>query len=1114
MNWRLGLDLGTNSIGWSVFSIDKSKVPSELVDLGVRIFSDGRDPKSKEPLAVERRTARGQRKIIYRRKIRRRKTFRLLQSQGLFPAEKEASQKIKSLDPWYLRVEALDRKLEPYELGRALFNLSVRRGFKSNRKDGSEKILEKNSSGDNLSQSEKINKLNTAIAESGARTLGEFLWISKEKNGGLRFAPGRMPYYPLRKMYEDEFKAIKEVQKEYYPGIAWDEVFDSIFNQRPLKPQERGRCQFMPENYRTFKAMPCAQKHRYLQDVFNLKYSDGNGKVMPLSQEQETAIIALMETKEKVTFKAIRKACGLGDECVFNLEANRDELRGNSTAVKMRNKKAFGSLWDELDLKTQDEVVEKLIISEEDSEVLDYLSSFDLSQEQKEYIVSLVFPSGTTMLCKEVSEQIVDKMIEFKTQFHVAVQMLGYKYAEQDVEKSDLLPYYGKILVGSTIGGDLTKPESEPEKKYGKIANPTVHVALNQTRTVVNALIKQYGKPQQISIELSRDLKASREAKDKMQKIQNENQKRNAIINQKIKEAFSGIKYPNRQDRLKYRLWDELRDKLSSPKCLYCGKEISAAELFTENIQIEHILPYSRTLLDAESNLTVAHASCNAFKKEKTPYEAFKTNPPGYNWNEILERANKLKPAKARRFLENAMEDFEAGDGFIARQLTDNAYLSKTAMKYLKAVCDDIWCVNGGMTKLIRDKWKIDQILKAKLTEQEVVKKGLKPEQVGNYIKNRYDHRHHALDAVVIGLTDRSLVQKISTMNAKSKKNRVEVPDIPINFYELVEKVKSIVVSFKPDHGIEGKLSKETLLGKIKVEEKISLSQLKEDDIKKIKNERVRNEIQKKFEEVKKIKDVQKYFKDIYPDLKIFNEYYVTRVPVVSLKKEEDVESIIDKKIREKLKNFINENKGKKFEDLLQEFSEIEWTGNPQKGTGKKYKIKKVRCKNFVQKPINFGTEENARYYAPEDYYAAIVWEIPSGKQGKFKYEAQYIRRNEFDKNGSPIEKKPHPAAKKLGIAFKGDYLEFSQDNVWYKCRIAGLKGSDGRFDIRPIYAVTDCYDWVSSTSENMLEKCWINPKNQQGQKGQNFISVNVLFGEKSARFITVNPIGRVFRKK
>ena len=96
MNWRLGLDLGTNSIGWSVFSIDKSKVPSELVDLGVRIFSDGRDPKSKEPLAVERRTARGQRKIIYRRKIRRRKTFRLLQSQGLFPAEKEASKKIKS----------------------------------------------------------------------------------------------------------------------------------------------------------------------------------------------------------------------------------------------------------------------------------------------------------------------------------------------------------------------------------------------------------------------------------------------------------------------------------------------------------------------------------------------------------------------------------------------------------------------------------------------------------------------------------------------------------------------------------------------------------------------------------------------------------------------------------------------------------------------------------------------------------------------------------------------------------------------------------------------------------------------------------------------------------
>ena len=135
------------------------------------------------------------------------------------------------------------------------------------------------------------------------------------------------------------------------------------------------------------------------------------------------------------------------------------------------------------------------------------------------------------------------------------------------------------------MGGDASKPESLPEQKYGKISNPTVHVALNQTRVVVNALIKQYGKPSQIVIELSRDLKASREAKDAMMRKQNENKKRNEILNKNITDAYK-IEYPNRNDRLKFRLWEELGSDTMSRKCLYCGKNISGAELFTKNIEI------------------------------------------------------------------------------------------------------------------------------------------------------------------------------------------------------------------------------------------------------------------------------------------------------------------------------------------------------------------------------------------------------------------------------------------------------------------------------------------------------------------------------------------------
>ena len=135
MNWRLGLDLGTNSIGWAVIELNKNNEPTRLIDLNSRIFSDGRDPKTKEPLAVARRTARGIRKNLYRKKQRRRQLFRQLQADGLFPQKKEEAAVLKTLNPYILRIKALDFKLEPFELGRALFSLGVRRGFKSNRKD-------------------------------------------------------------------------------------------------------------------------------------------------------------------------------------------------------------------------------------------------------------------------------------------------------------------------------------------------------------------------------------------------------------------------------------------------------------------------------------------------------------------------------------------------------------------------------------------------------------------------------------------------------------------------------------------------------------------------------------------------------------------------------------------------------------------------------------------------------------------------------------------------------------------------------------------------------------------------------------------------------------------
>lgn len=1078
--YRLGLDLGTASIGWSVLKLDDENEVSALLDMGVRIFPDGREAskngKVGDSLAVARRKARSTRKIIYRRKLRRKETFRLLQNQGLFPKDKEKCMALKALNPYLLRIKALDEKLSPYELGRALFNLSVRRGFKSNRKDMKESDDSKTKSEakkEAKAQKDKQNALEEAIKESGARTLAEFLYKSRESNKGLRFVEGRMPYYPTRKMYEDEFNLIRSAQEKYFGDVNWDAIYNVIFFQRSLKPQERGLCRYMPDKKRTFKALPSSQRLRILQDIRNLAYYDSGRKKKELDGEEDKKLYDLFNSKDKVTFDQMRKTLKLDKGCSFNLEENRSFLKGNETEVKMRSKNRFGKLWDELSLEEKDEIAEKIITADADEEVYKALQNYKLSDEQKDFIVKTVFPTGTAMLCKEVTEKLVARMEEISLlKYHEAVESLGYKYAEQDVEKCDTLPYYGAVLTGSVMGGSFREDEVNAEKRYGKIANPTVHIALNQTRVVVNALIKQYGKPAQIAIELSRELKNSVEKRKEIASTQRKRAKENETINASIKDAYEKASagstfYPNRNDRLKWRLWQELGKETMTRKCLYCGRVISGSELFTKEIEIEHILPFSRTLLNAESNLTVAHSSCNAFKKERSPYEAFHTNPNGFNWSEIVSRANCLKnTAKKNRFSPNAMENFERDSSFIARQLTDNQYIARAALRYLKCLVEnpaDVWATNGGMTKLLRDKWEMDSILSRKFTKKEAAILGLDSKQIGTYKKNRYDHRHHAVDAVVIALTDRSMVQSLATQNAH-KGNRIEIPEFPLPRRELEEKVRNIVVSFKPDHGAEGKLSKDTLLGKIKIDGK---------------------------------------------------ETYVCRASLTFRRKrislsEKNLDDIVDAKIRNDVKEFVNSRKEKKLKEALQEFSE-------------KTGIKKVRIKNHGQTPIAITSGKVPRYYEPIDYFAALVWEIPGEKT---TYKAQYIRRTEVEKdehNRWVVKRKvkeagkPHPAAQELCLLHKNDYLEFFEGGKSYLCRVAGYKANDQAIDIRPIYAATDCKDWVYSTNEKMIEtsSCWIKEKNgeKKPQDGQNHFAVNTLFGKLKARAVTVNPIGRVFRK-
>ena len=209
--YRLGLDLGSNSIGWFVIWLDDNGKPCGLGPGGVRIFPDGRDPQSKASNAASRRVARGMRRRRDRYLKRRERLMEQLVVFGLMPADEAERKKLEECDPYELRAHALDRRLPLHHVGRALFHLNQRRGFRSNRKtDG----------GDNETGpiKEAVANLGNALEAEGARTLGEFLWRRHRERRSVRVrntgTATKTAYdlYPSRVMLEEEFDAIWKAQ--------------------------------------------------------------------------------------------------------------------------------------------------------------------------------------------------------------------------------------------------------------------------------------------------------------------------------------------------------------------------------------------------------------------------------------------------------------------------------------------------------------------------------------------------------------------------------------------------------------------------------------------------------------------------------------------------------------------------------------------------------------------------------------------------------------------------------------------------------------------------------------------------------------------------------------
>ncbi len=327
----LGIDLGTNSLGWAVMGIpDDKKKTIQLLDKGVALFDEGViiEKGNEKSKAAERTKYRSARRLKFRRKLRKYKTLRVLAQNKMVPLSIDevdawrrsnfkkypsnpdflewlrTDEKLQK-NPYRLRAKALDQKLTPYELGRVFYHLAQRRGFLSNR-------LERNKK-DNETGKVKtaISDLTKAMKNAGARTVGEYFWMLYQKDRTDAENKIRTRYLGRKEHYLQEFETICKAQ-------ALDEnlcrqLRNAIFYQRPLKSQKGlvGKCVFEPKKPRIPLSHPSFEEFRMWSFVNNIKIKTPEDEDLRfLTDEEVEKIIPLFESapsKKSIKFKDIAK---------------------------------------------------------------------------------------------------------------------------------------------------------------------------------------------------------------------------------------------------------------------------------------------------------------------------------------------------------------------------------------------------------------------------------------------------------------------------------------------------------------------------------------------------------------------------------------------------------------------------------------------------------------------------------------------------------------------------------------------------------------------------------------------------------------------------------------
>ena len=502
----------------------------------------------------------------------------------------------------------------------------------------------------------------------------------------------------------------------------------------------------------------------------------------------------------------------------------------------------------------------------------------------------------------------------------------------------------------------------------GELRQPVVEKILNQTINVVNAIIDEYGEIDEVRIELARELKRDKEGREKMA----QNMSKLERENKQLAEEIAGLNIlPTRRRIQKLKMLKE-----TGNRCMYCNSPITPYRFIEgHGYDIEHIIPRSRLFDDSFNNKVCACRDCNAAKGAMTAYDFMKGRTE-QEFNSYIDRvdelykANKISRTKRDRLMTSGAE---IPEDFIERDLRETQYITKKAMEIMRSAIRNVYASSGMVTDFFKHAWGYDTILHdinlpryeaADLTE-DVEYESHGQTHIAHRIKDwskRKDHRHHALDALVVALTRQGYIQRLNTLNGKGQSNQSEEwlgldkwasqrPHILRS--RVIDALESVAVSFKSGKKLttpgkryirkNGKrvcvqtgitvprapLHKETVYGRIRVSDGEKKLKFALENLNRIVNPTLRNQIEVRLkhfdgDKARTLKDLKKnpltFNGKIVETVECFREERVVRYSIESITFN-DVRYIVDSHIRQLVEERYAEvgNNDKEFQKSLAE---------------------------------------------------------------------------------------------------------------------------------------------------------------------------------------------------